>query len=165
VISVLLASCILASVAVADDHYVESDKNFDFSKLKTFQLRPGMIDSGRQELNNSLVLGKISDAVRSELSARGLKEEAADNADILVDVRFDGMESSSAGKPGSRPAEGHPGTVYVQGTLNIELFAREKKLLVWEGTYRDREDNASRLARRYPADAKALLPQYPPKEK
>ena len=90
-ISVVVAGCILASAALADDHHVESDRNCDCSKLKTFQLRPGTIDSGRAERNNSLVLEKISDALRSELSCRGLKETTT-QPDVIVEFPAAGLD-------------------------------------------------------------------------
>ena len=157
----LLASTLL----IADEHSVNFDASTDFSKLKTFAFRQTKCDSTLPELNNSLYLKNFRGLISASLTAKGLKEEAADHADILVDFRFDGLESSSPGKAGARIGEGRPGEVYVQGTLNIELFTRERNLLVWEGIYRDREENASRLARNYPADAKELLSQYPPRKK
>ena len=161
VILLLLSSTLL----FADEHSVNFDAGTDFSKLKSFAFRLAKCDSTLPEINSSLYMKNLLGIIGASLVAKGLKEESADHADVLVDVRFDGLESSSPGTVGNRPGEGHPGMVYVQGTLNIELFSREQKLLVWEGIYREREDNASRLARRYHEDAKALLLQYPPKKK
>ena len=161
VILLLLGSTLL----IADEHSVNFDASTDFSQLRSFAFRQTKCDSTLPELNNPLYMKNLRTIIGASLMAKGLKEEAADRADVLVDVRFDGLESSSPGTTGTRPGEGRPGMVYVQGTLNIELFSREQKLLVWEGIYRDREDNASQLARRYPEDAKVLLMQYPPKKK
>ena len=161
VIIVLLASTLL----IADEHSVNFDAGADFSKLKSFAFRQTRCDSTLPELNNSLYLKNFRGLISASLMAKGMKEESADHADILVDFRFDGLESSSPGKAGTRIGEGRPGEVYVQGTLTIELFTRERNLLVWEGIYRDREENAARLARHYQTDAKALLSQYPPKKK
>jgi len=161
VIILLLCSTLLN----ADEHSVNFDAGTDFSKLKSFAFRNARCDSTLPELNNSLYLKNFRGVIRSSLIAKGLNEEAANRADILIDFRFDGLELSEAERVGSRMDHGHPGSLYAQGTLNIDLFARERNLLVWEGIYRDREDNASRLARQYPADAKTLLLQYPPKKK
>jgi uncharacterized protein DUF4136 len=160
-IIVVLASTLL----LADEHSVNFDAGTDFSKIKSYAFRQTRCDSTLPELNNSLYLKNLRGIIGTSLIAKGMTEETADHADVLIDFRFDGLESSSPGKAGSRLGEGRPGTVYAQGTLNIELFTRERNLLVWEGIYRDTEDNASRLARRYQTDAKALLMQYPPKKK
>lgn len=161
VILLLLGSILL----FADEHSVNFDAGTDFSKLQSFAFRQAKCNSTLPELNNPLYMKNLRSIISASLMSKGLKEVTADRADVLVDVRFDGLESSSPGTVGNRPGEGHPGMVYVQGTLNIELFTRERNLLVWEGIYRDREDTASRLARRYHDDAKALLLQYPPKKK
>ncbi len=161
VIILLLCSTLL----IADEHSVNFDAGTDFSKLKSFAFRNSRCDSTLPELNNSLYLKNFRGIIRASLIAKGLKEEAAGQADILIDFRFDGMELSEAERVGSRMEPGHVGSLYTQGTLNIDLFAREKNLLVWEGIYRDREDNPSRLARQYKNDAASLLLQYPPKKK
>ena len=160
-IIVLLGSTLL----IADEHSVNFDAGTDFSKLKSFAFRQAKCESTLPELNNSLYLKNFRGVISASLIAKGMKEDAADRADILIDIRFDGMALSEAERVGSRLEPGHLGSLYVQGTLNIDLFARERNLLVWEGIYRDREDNASRLARQYKNDAKSLLLQYPPKKK
>ena len=62
-VTACIAALLLTStMAMADDHYVDFDKGADFSKVMTFTIRPGKIDSGRQELNNSIVLKKITES-------------------------------------------------------------------------------------------------------
>ena len=153
-----------AQLLFSDEHSVNSDANTDFAIFKTFAFRQVQCDSTLPDLNNSLYMKNLTEVLRTTLSAKGLKEATA-NADLLVDFRIDGMELSAAGKPGRTPSEAVQGTRYAQGTLTVDLFAREKNALVWEGIYRDREDTASGLARGFPADARMLLAQYPPKKK
>lgn len=182
VISVLLTGCLMAAVAIADDHYVESDKGFDFSKLKTFQLRPGTIDSGRQELNNSLVLGKISDAVRSELTSRGMKETTV-QPDIVVDFTAAGLDynigpghvpnviDASRGHSAGRGARGPDGSGergpvdFSEGMLMIDVTAKRPPGLIWRGVYRDHEKNSAALGQKFPEDVRKLFVEYPVKRK
>src|SRR5262245_16907409 len=131
VIVMLLASTLL----IADEHSVNFDSGTDFSKIKSFAFRQTRCDSTLPELNNSLYLKNLRRIINTSLLAKKMKEETADHADILVDFRFDGLESSSPGQAGTRIGEGHPGEVYSQGTLTIEFFTRERNLLVWEGIY------------------------------
>ena len=183
VISILVAvNLLLASVMVADDHHVESDKDFDYSKLKTFQLRPGKIDSGRAELNNSLVLGKISDAVRSELSARGLKETTT-QPDVIVEFNAAGVDynigpggipnaiDASRGQSAGRGARGPSGTGergpvdFSEGMLVIDITSTRPPGLIWRGVYRDHEKNSATLGQKFPEDVRKLFAEYPVKRK
>jgi hypothetical protein len=179
-ITLLLACCI--SAVVADDHHVEADKSFDFSKLKTFQLRPGTIDSGRPELNNSLVLGKISDAVRSELASRGLKETTT-QPDIIVEFTAAGLDynigpghvpnviDASRGQSAGRGARGPTGTGergpvdFSEGMLLVDITATRPSGLIWRGVYRDHEKNSAMLGQKFPEDVRKLFAEYPVKRK
>ena len=90
--TVLLAALLLTSaLARADDHNVDLDKSTDFSKLKSFMIQPGKIDSSRQELNNAIVLGKITDAIRTTLLSKGLMEVAA-RPDVTVEFTASGVD-------------------------------------------------------------------------
>ena len=62
---------------------VYADGSFEFEK---FVIRPGKIDSSRQELNDSLVLKKISDAVGLLIvtSVQGLME-GSDKPDVFIE--------------------------------------------------------------------------------
>lgn len=148
---------------IADEHSVNFDAGRDFSKLKTFTFRLTRCDSTLPELNNPLYMRNLGDVIRTALLAKGMKEVAT-GADLVVDYRYDGLGLSGTDQPGRYPGEGRKGTLYVQGTLTIDMFDREQNKLVWEGIYRDLEDTASRLARRYHVDAKTLLSEFPPKK-
>src|SRR5580765_3355116 len=89
---VLLTVLLLtAALARADDHNVDFDKSVDFSKLIKFVIRPGKIDSSRQELNNAIVLEKVTDAVRTSLLSKGLMEDAA-HPDLVVEFIASGVD-------------------------------------------------------------------------
>ena len=86
----LLAECGSALVAVpllADDKNTEFDPKTDFSKFKTFTLRNGQIEAQAPELNSPLVKKKIEDAIRSQLTAKGLMEVEG-RPDLVVNFRL-----------------------------------------------------------------------------
>jgi len=175
----LLAFLFLSSVPLhSDDHNVDLDKSVDYSKLKTFLIRPGRIDSGRQELNNSLVVKKITDAIRASLQSKALKEVPT-QADVTVEFLVSGVDyniggggfarpiGASLGNPGPRGSRGPEGlgeglpVDFSVGTLVIDVNATMPARLIWRGVYHDTEDNSSKLGIKLPDDAKKLLAKYP----
>jgi hypothetical protein len=159
----LLVFLIVASISgalLANEHSVTFDDRFDFSKLRTFAIREAKCDSTRPELNNPLYMKKLADAIRASLSAKGMKE-TADQPDMFVDYRIDGTELSTADRPSERL---RGGVLYAQGTVTVNLFSREPRLLVWEGIYRGNESNGSKLAQGLPSEVQKLLSKYPPKK-
>ena len=173
---------ILPALVLADDQHVETDRKFDFSKLTTYQLRPGRIDSGRTELNNAIVMEKISEAIRKELSSRGLKETAT-QPDVLVEFAAAGLDynigpggianaiDASRGQSLGRGARGPDNTGergpvdFSEGTLVIDISSRSPGSLIWRGVYRDHEKNSAKLGQNFPADVRKLFAQYPVKGK
>jgi Domain of unknown function (DUF4136) len=185
--TVLLAAVLLtSSLARADDHNVDFDKSVDFSKLKTFMIRPGKIDSSRQELNNAIVLEKISDAVRSALLSKGLMEDAA-QPNVMVEFIASGVDynigpggianpinASRGDRGGSRGDPGPNGTGergpvdFSIGTLVVDVKVvktTQPSNLIWRGVYHANEKNSARLGQKFPEDAKKLLSEYPGKKK
>jgi hypothetical protein len=150
---------VLSTVVLADTRHIEFDEQADFTAFKTFVVREGRASSRKAELNNALFLKTIEDAIRSSLSARGLKE-VADQSDVVVTFRL--AEQGQRGVVGT----GIRNMRVIQtseGTLVIEMTNDNK--LVWQGTYTDDEGDAAKLAKKLPDDAKKLISQYPPKKK
>jgi hypothetical protein len=179
----LLTTLPLTPVLVhADDHNVDFDKSTDFSKLKTFTIRPGKIDSSRQELNNSIVLKKITETIRTELLSKGLMEVSA-QPDVIVEFTASGVDynigpggianpiNASRGDPGGRGGRGPAGAGergpvdFSVGTLVLDVNATQPSRLIWRGVYHDNEKNSSKLGEKFPEDAKKLLSEYPGKRK
>jgi hypothetical protein len=168
----------MATVMFADDHTVEFDKNGDFSKLRTFAVREGKISSGRQELNNSLVVRKTSDAIRASLTSRGLTESSS-QPDVIVEFSASGRDYTIG--PGgrasvideSRPPEdirgrrghGDAPVRYSEGTLIIDVKRAQTSELVWRGIYNDHEKNSAKLGQKLPDNARKLLSEYPSRRK
>jgi hypothetical protein len=153
---VLLTTLMLTSgLLFADDHTVNFDSHTDFSTLKSFALREGKVDSPRPELNNTLVMKKIGDAIRAELLARGLKE-TVNSPDLVIDFHVSAEDfSENRGGP----------VTSSEGTLVVDMTKRDSKVLVWRGVYRDSERNNAKLAQKLPNDVKKVVSQYPPKQK
>jgi len=156
-IATLAAPALMLSAALlfADDHSVDFDRHTDFSTLKTFALRDGKVSSPRPELNNTLVMKKIADAIRTQLMAKGLKE-TLNAPDIVIDYSVSGQDfSEQRGGPASLS----------EGTLVVDLLKRVSGALIWRGVYRDSEKNNARLAQKLPEDVKKFMSEYPPKQK
>jgi hypothetical protein len=165
-IGVMLGAAILS----ADDRSITFDKNVDFLTFKSFAVHDVKIVSSRPELSNSLFATQIGDAIRKGLTAKGLTE-TSDRPDLFVDSSVTGVDYSigSAGRanaipPGRSPPSFAP-VSFTEGTLVIDLTAREPAKLVWHGVYRRPRDSAAKLAEKLPDQATRLLLDYPPKKK
>jgi len=175
----LLAGLILSSSFLhADDRHIDFDTNADFSGIKTFAIREGRINSPKPELNNRLFIQKLGEAIRSQLTAKGLKE-TADSPNIVVDFSIAGMDYSTVERhPATRIPDGPGGqrgyivdgtgpqpVLSTEGTLVIDMMANPSGMLLWRGIYRDEESIGTKLAQKLPGDARKLLSEYPPKRK
>src|SRR5438552_3221447 len=81
-IAFVMLMCLVPAL-LADHRHVISDEKADFAGLRTFAIRDGGAKTNRPELNNALIFKKIEEAIRGQLSAKGLKESAA-SPDVLV---------------------------------------------------------------------------------
>jgi hypothetical protein len=182
--TVLIAALLITSaLARSDDHNVDYDKSVDFSKLIKFVIRPGKIDSSRQELNNAIVLERITDAVRSALLSKGLMEDTA-HPDVIVEFTASGVDynvgpggianpinASRGDRGGSRGALGPDGTGergpvdFSIGTLVVDVKTAQPSSLIWRGVYHANEKNSAKLGQKFPDDAKKLLAEYPGRRK
>src|SRR5688500_2873389 len=174
----LIAVLLLSAPLGADDHIVDFDIHFDFSRLRTFAIRDGKVNSARAELNNSLVIQNLRQSIRTALTARGMKETTGP-PDVFVEFSVDGLDYSVGpfGRAtriegrGQRGGRGRSGRVdpesadppgFSEAILVVDLLAPQPELLIWRGVYRDNERNVSRLVQKLPDDAKKLIGEYPP---
>jgi hypothetical protein len=78
----MLLSYVLAPVVLLvphplpDDRTADFDPQLDFSQFKTFAPGQSRLRSPKPELNNGIIRKKTQDALRRELTRRGLVEEA-----------------------------------------------------------------------------------------
>jgi hypothetical protein len=176
--SVLAGVMLCSAMLLADTQHIDFDQNTDFSRIRTFAIRAGRIESQKPELNNRLFIQKMEFAIRAELTAKGLKE-TADRPDVFVEFRLAAMDYSNVERQqGTRVPDG-PGGMrgYVidgtgprtvlssEGTLVIDMTMGQPGVLVWRGTYRDEERSGPKLARKLPGDATRLLSEFPPRTK
>jgi uncharacterized protein DUF4136 len=151
----------------ADQKDTDFDPQTDFLKFKTFTLRQAQIDAKAPELNSPLVRKKIEDAIRAQLTAKGLTE-VQNRPDLVVNFRFGSanrrqVESFPAGRWGrARRIETFR---FTEGTLIVNLMETEGRELVWRGIYRDDESNPGKISNKLPDDVKKLFSDFPPKKK
>jgi hypothetical protein len=147
-LSGLLVVISLATTPVlAQKVVVDYARDFDFKPIKTFQY----VDTKETNIKNSLMAGRVVNAIKEELSTRGLRE-IEDNADLLVTYHFSTQDNqvfstTSMGMGGwgggwGRWGRGGVGmgtstttaTTYTKGTLVIDAFDPQEKKLVWRGS-------------------------------
>jgi hypothetical protein len=150
---------LLAPVLLADTHHIEADDKADFSAFKTFVVREGRATSRKAEINNTVLLTKIQDAIRKGLSSKGMKD-TPNRPDLIV--TFSLAEQGQRGVVGRGMRNAQVITTS-EGLLVIDMTSGTG--LVWHGIYTDDEGDAAKLARKLPDDAKKLISEYPPKKK
>lgn len=148
----LVIAVLLAPPLAADRRHVISDDTVDCSALKTFSMGEGAAKTTRPELSNKLFLKKIGDAIRAQLSAKGLTE-SPDRPDMMVSFTI-GQDRPNG-----------PSVIFNQGTLVIEMTAREGHSPIWQGVYTDDTRTPAKVADKLPGKVKDLLAEYPPKRK
>src|SRR5262245_36999806 len=152
---------LFAARLVADSHHVDADDKTDFKTFKTFVVREGSATSRKAEINNALTLKTIEDAIRTQLTSKGLKE-IQDRPDLVVTFSVAEAPQRVVTGRGIRDMQASSHSV---GTLVIDLTASGTNSVVWHGTYEDDETTSANLAKNLPKDAKKLLSEYPPKKK
>jgi hypothetical protein len=159
----LFFAMLFAAVVIADQRTINFDDDVDFSKVETFAIGEIKSKSTLPELNNALLLQEVGDAIRTQLKTKGLRE-TADRPDVLMNCHIDDIYYDG---PGRRPERGFgsDGARPIQGIVVVDMVQRDSNMLIWQGTYRDNEDNGSKVARNLPTDVAKVLSQYPPKKR
>ena len=158
------------------------DQQLDFSTYRTFQwVDPS--DKAGQGANNSLIAGRVKDAVVNELTGKGLVQAASD-PDFLViyhagtqdkvDISDYGYSYGGYGRYGG--AYGGPygaggGGIstynYTEGTLIIDLIDAGTQQLAWRGSATgvlDDNPSAEQITSNINKAVAAILSQYPPRK-
>lgn len=163
----LVLTMLLLPVPVLDDRSVDFDPQTDFSQFKSFTLGPGQLKSNKPELRSDIVRKKIQEALRAELTRRGLHEEPNQTSDLFVAFHLGSVdkkeiESWAVGRwgRGTRYATNQ----FSEGTLVVDLYKKPREL-VWRGIYHDDESNASKISSNLPKDIEKLFDKYPSKKK
>ena len=159
--ALLVAIMLVTAGLAADSRRVEADDKADFSAFKTFIVREGRATSRKAEIDNSLTLQTIQQAIREVLSSKGLKE-TPDQPDLIVTFSVSEAPRRVVTGRGIRDMQAASHSV---GTLVIDMTRAGTSSPVWHGIYVDDESNAANLAKKLPKDAKTLVSAYPPKKK
>ena len=167
----LLAAGTASALTVKTDH----DKNFDFSKIKTFTTKIGT------SWNNELSEKRVMDAVDAKLTSLGWTK-AADPASADVEVILHGatdqkqdLQTFYTGYAGGYGWGGWgmgmgtattTSVTYTVGTLLLDMFTRDNHALIFRGSAAD--ELSSKTEKNQKKLAKALnkmFYDFPPKPK
>jgi hypothetical protein len=166
----------------------EFDKEYDFSKARTFGWHPDgagevkllMREGGDPEQIRTRWEPTIKDAVEQEMTKRGLVPAASGTPDLMVHYYFlSGPNSESQFRGqfiGAVPPWGLPDfamtttsfKIFEQGTLVLDLVDGPKRQIVWRGIAEaevDRQRTPVEREKRLREAVGELLKKYPPKVK
>lgn len=147
-IAVGLAVFALSACATGPKIHSVSEQGVNFNAYQTFAFVDKLAPKDEQAYR-SLTNKHLEEAIRTELSKRGLTE--AKNADLLVNFHVSTKEKVTStvspalngGYYGYRFGFGYGGGIgfgsetrvsqYTQGTLNIDVVDAARKQLIWEG--------------------------------
>lgn len=143
----------------------EFDQAADFSKFKTFALRPGRINSPNPSLNNEIVKKQLDAEIQKYLEMRGLTPVTSGQPDLAV--RY------TLGTPRAVETEVYPAgwrgwgsrvvkVPYTQGTLVIDLRDPATHSLIWRCIARQDENDASKIESKLDDMVKKAFQKYPP---
>jgi hypothetical protein len=147
---------------------VESDRDADFTKFRTFAIRDGRLNSKNPSLNSELVRKRIDGDIRKELEAKGLSFVPSGPADLnirytLGAVRRTEVERYPAGWRGwgTRVVR----VPYTEGTLVIDLRDPSTRSLVWRAIAREEKNDPSKIQGKLDDMVRKSIEKYPPKPK
>ena len=166
----------------------EFDKEYDFSKARTFGWHPDgagevkllMREGGDPEQIRARWEPTIKDAIEREMTKRGLAAAASGVPDLYLNYYFlsgPNSEAQTRGQfIGAVPPWGLPDfemtttslKIFEQGTLILDLIDGPKRQIVWRGIAEaevDRQRTPVEREKRLREAVVELLKKYPPKAK
>ena len=168
--------------AIAQDVRYDFDKDKDFSKYKTYKWVPVKGADQPDELTGK----QITDAVDTQLAAKGLSKTDSDTADLYLgyqtaigtEKQFTSFNTGWGYGPGwgggwygygggMGTTYGSTSTVYV-GQLDLSMYDSAQKQLVWRGVASKTLDPKAKPDKKQKNVTKAvekLLKNYPPQTK
>ena len=167
---------------------VEFDKEYDFSKVRTYGWHPDgagevkllMREGGDPEQIRARWEPTIKDAVEKEMGKRGLVPATSGVPDLYLNYYFlsgPNSEAQTRGQfIGAVPPWGVPDfemtttslKIYEQGTLILDLIDGPKRQIVWRGIGEakvDRQRTPVEREKRIREAMAELLKKFPPKSK
>jgi hypothetical protein len=166
----------------------EFDKEYDFSKARTFGWHPDgagevkllMREGGDPEQIRARWEPTIKDAVEKEMTQRGLSPATSGVPDLYLNYYFlsgPNSEAQTRGQfIGAVPPWGVPDfemtttslKIFEQGTLILDIIDGPKRQIVWRGIAEaqvDRQRTPAEREKRIREAVGELLKKYPPKAK
>src|SRR5580700_329441 len=164
----LVLGLLLTLSAFAQKINVESDPSADFSRFKTFTLKPGRLNSQNPALNSELVRKRLDVDIEKYLEAKGLVFAPNGPADLNVSytlgaVRQSKVEAYPAGWRGwgTRIVR----VPFTEGTLVTDLRVSTSGSLVWRAIAREDKGDALKIEGKLDDMVKKSFDKYPPKMK
>ena len=146
----MLLPMLSAALLIADTHGAVTGQ-VDFSAFKTFVVRQSYTESHETSKPENVppkLSQAVRDALRSTLSARGIKE-AVDSADLLVNFR---VEVATQRKEAT-------------AIVVVELINTATDTTIWHGQHIDNDESATKLEKRLPDAIRKMLSENPQKKK
>jgi hypothetical protein len=140
-VSFVVTLCLLSTIALADNVYVDYNHAIDFSKFKTYAWGQG---ANPNAIQDSILLQTAQSDVNSQLALKGLQMvQESQNPDIVV-VMSSGLKQQTSynawGTGGWRWGGGMasvtPETSDV-GTLVVDVYDANGKQMIWRGISQD----------------------------
>lgn len=162
VILVLLGT----SRLVAQDVTYDFDQDTDFSKFKSYKWVS--IENAQQV--DEITARQLTVAIDQELAKKGLLKTDSDNADLCVGRlgrKRSGMRTTQVGVMARAGATATSEKIYI-GQLDLDMYDRADKRLVWRGKVSKTIDPKAKPDKRQKNIQKAiekLLKNYPPQTK
>jgi hypothetical protein len=152
--------------AFAQKIQIESDPAVDFSRFKTFTIKPGRLQSKNPALNGELIRKRIDFDIQKYLSSKGLAFIPSGHADLNVlytlgAARGAQLEAYPAGWRGwgTRVVR----VPFTEGTLVIDLRDPGTRSLVFRSIAREDKSDAAHVEAKLDDMVKKSFDKYPPK--
>jgi hypothetical protein len=179
--TIILMVALIAGCGAGLELNHDYDQQLDFSQFKTFQWVDTAKSTGTQG-NNSLIAGRVKNAVVNELTEKGLTENTSD-PDVFVIYHVGTQDKVDITDYGYGYGYGRYGGVYggpygaggggistynyTEGTLIVDIIDASTKQLAWRGSATgvlDENPSPEQVTNNINTAVAAILSQYPPKK-
>ena len=139
---------LLATPAAAQKVVLDYAHDFDFKEVETFQY----VDTKETNIKDSLMAGRVVDAIKKDLLGRGL-DEVENGADLVVTYHYSSQQQQSFSTTTTGMGRAGMGAGWVrwvggvwmststtrvntftEGTLVIDAYDPDQETLVWRGS-------------------------------
>ena len=177
--ALLLLGILLMTQVNAQKVTTDLDKDYDFTKLKTYTFLGWQNNS--DQLLNDLDKERLRKAFASEFNRRQLQRVEGDEADIAVTVFFvleqktsttaytdyydggyGGYRRGAWGWGGGSSTTTYSESDYIEGTLVLDFYDNKSKNLIWQSVARGTiNENPKKREKSIPKAVKKIMKNYP----